>query len=105
MEKIVAKLVKSLSHAPQAWREEMLGDLNFKLKLGYKLYEIREWAFIEQGRPVTPFMMYDRDVYFFAKQEGKDFAGNDVLLTDFGEKIASTLYGRIVPLSIDDPLW
>ena len=80
-------------------------DLTLKLKCGYKLYEMSQWAFLEQKRPVTPFMMYDRDIYFFAKPEGKDFADNDILLTDFGEKIAHTLYGRIVPLSLDDPLW
>lgn len=105
MEKIVAKLVKSLSYAHQAWREEMMEDLTLKLKCGYKLYEMREWAFLEQKRPVTPFMMYDRDVYFFAKPEGKDFADNDILITDFGERIAHSLYGRILPLSLDDPLW
>lgn len=105
MEKIVAKLVKSLSYAPQAWREEMMEDLTAKLEGGYKLYEMREWAFLEQKRPVTPFMMYDRDVYFFAKPEGKDFADNDILVTDFDEKVAHTMYGRILPLNLDDPLW
>lgn len=105
MEKIVAKLVKSLSYTHQAWREEMMEDLTLKLKCGYKLYEMREWDFLEQKRPVTPFMMYDRDVYFFAKPEGKDFADNDILITDFGERIAHSHYGRILPLSLDDPLW
>ena len=83
----------------------MMEDLATKLDSGYKLYEMREWDFLEQNRLVTPFMMYDEDVYFFAKPEGKDFADNDILVTDFGEKVAHTMYGRILLPNFDDPLW
>ena len=105
MEKIVAKLTKALAHVHKAWREEMLEDLNLKIKYGYKLYEISEWALREQKLPVTPYMVYARDAYFFARPEGKDFSGNDILVTDFGEKVVCSLNGTVLPLDLDDPLW
>ena len=54
---------------------------------------------------MTPFMEYDKDVYFFAKVEGKDFQDNDLLITDFGEKVARRWSGSIIKADFDDPLW
>lgn len=54
---------------------------------------------------MTPFMEYDKDVYFFARVEGKDFQDNDILVTDFGERVARSWGGRVIMADFNDPLW
>lgn len=105
MEKKVAALIEALNNAPACWREEMIEDFNNSLDQGFELCIMRSYAFRENNYPVTPFMEYDREVYFFAKVEGKDFQDNDLLVTDFGERIARSWSGRIIKADFNDPLW
>ena len=101
----VAILLKALAFAPRVWREAMIEDLNNSLAQGFELCTMRSYALREYNYPVTPFMEYDRDVYFFAKVEGKDFLDNDLLVTDFGEMVARSWGGRIVEAEFKAPLW
>ena len=101
----VVILLKALALAPKVWREAMIEDLNNSLDSGFELCTMYSYAFRENNYPVTPFMEYDRDVYFFAKVEGKDFQDNDLLITDFGEKVARRWSGSIIKADFDDPLW
>ena len=105
MEKKVAVLVKTLNNAPACWREEMIEDLTTTVNNGFELCAMMSYTFRDRGYPVTPFMEYDREVYFFAKVEGKDFQDNDILVTDFGERVARSWGGRIIEADFNDPLW
>lgn len=105
MEKKVATLIKALNNAPACWREEMIEDFTATIDNGFELYSMMSFTFRDGKYPVTPFMEYDREVYFFAKVEGKDFQDNDILVTDFGERVARSWGGRIIKADFNDPLW
>lgn len=101
----VAILLRALAFAPKVWREAMIEDLNNSLDQGFELCTMRGYVLRENNYLVTPFMEYDREVYFFAKVEGKDFQDNDLMITDFGERVARSWSGHISETDFNDPLW